>query len=151
MQQGDHSKYCKWWNSCIHNIYLSRKPWLAFALFIFPGSWINVRTPKTCCLYKGYSKNNCIQPFVKLSVTQTQEITNSITKGPDLLTCRKEEALLNTHILYTWGFSERVGKVNHNFLNAWVWLGILPNVAQKYLFSLAQLQWKRKHIFGSQI
>ena len=31
-------------------LYLSRKPWLAFTFFIFPSSWINVRSPKTCCL-----------------------------------------------------------------------------------------------------
>lgn len=31
-------------------LYLSWEPWLAFAFFILPCSWIYVRTPKTCCL-----------------------------------------------------------------------------------------------------
>jgi hypothetical protein len=33
-----------------HRLYLSWEPWLAFAFFILPCSWIYVRAPKSCCL-----------------------------------------------------------------------------------------------------
>lgn len=51
------------------NFYLSRKPRLAFTFFVFPSSRINVRTPKTSCLYKNL-KSRRFQLIEKLGTWQ---------------------------------------------------------------------------------